>query len=243
MQRGWHVVVDHQIRSICDLSQTRRRWLLLPEALVQALDDGGSELMGRLLVSGQRQPGCRDDVLSGRVRLAPLERLAKELLGEFHELRVVLHAAPQRCTGGETPQPAPLALQHPVLQSPKQVGHLGSLSTVVDVGLVQHEELPAPGVRTVEERSVVGTEEEVLQHGVVGEQQMRRPFLHDLPRDQLVRVQGGARVSLLKIALGPQLRLLGLTGVAAECDLGQRSEQASEALHLIVGQRIHRVEQ
>ncbi len=109
--------------------------------------------------------------------------------------------------------------------------------------LVQHDEAPVPAVRPLEQVHVRGAQQQVLQHRVVGQQQVRRAVAHLGSGEQLVREPGLARVQGLEQggALGGPLRCL--PGVPAERDLGCAREHLPQPAHLVVGQGVHRVQQ
>ena len=92
-----------------------------------------------------------------------------------------------------------------------------------------------------EELDVPRTQEEVFEHGVVGEEDMGRVRLHLLAAELLVGQQCLTGMEGLEVPLGVFCRVLGLPGVAPEGDLGDVGQECSEPLELVVGESVHRV--
>src|SRR5699024_3070862 len=114
-----------------------------------------------------------DQVLFGGVAVVPVERCVEEALGEGGDCaRVVADG----CTGGDALEF--LATGHPVTQSTQQHCQFGGLGPVVDVCLVHGDELPVPGVFAFEQVQILRAQQQVLQHRVVGQQQVRWVLPH-----------------------------------------------------------------
>ena len=111
------------------------------------------------------------------------------------------------------------------------------------MGLVDHDVGPVGGVLAVEERAIRGTQEQVLEHGVVGEQDVRGRALHLLAGDELVGQRFLAVVELLVFLDRSLGGLFRLAGVAAECDVRDILEHLAQTLDLVVGERVHGVKQ
>ncbi len=85
--------------------------------------------------------------------------------------------------------------------------------------------------------------QQILEHRVVGQQQVGRIVTHLLATQDLV-----AEHRLTDIELGKRLprshRIgLGLAGVTTKCDRRISRKDLPEPLHLIIGQRVHWVQQ
>gem|GEM_PF-5139442 len=226
-------------------------------AVGDAVPPGGGDELGpgvggaadRRVVGGRQRPprpargvgaaGGGHQVLPVGVGRVPLERRVEEQPGRerHHRLRVVADGG----AGGDALQAA--AGGDPVAQAAQQHRQFGGLGPVVDVRLVQGDEPPVPGVLALEQVEVGGAQQQVLQHRVVGEQQVRRPAPHLLAADELV----GQRVALAVQAVvgveGLPVAVLGLAGVAAEGDVRAAGEQFPQPFELVVGERVHRVQQ
>lgn len=108
------------------------------------------------------------------------------------------------------------------------------------MGLVQDNEPPALPLEQIE---VGRPEQQVLQHGVIGQQQVRRPVPHLLPAEQLVRQSNLPRVERFECRLAVPGAVRGLAGVPAEGDVRNLGQQLTEPLELVVGERVHWIEQ
>src|SRR5204863_4406754 len=105
------------------------------------------------------------------------------------------------------------------------------------------DEPPVPAVLALEQFHVGRAEQQVLKHRVVGKQLVRRVVPHLLTAEQLVRQPWFARVQRLieRRALGGALRRV--TGVAAEGYLRRVGQQPAQPAELVVGERVHRIQQ
>ena len=136
--------------------------------------------------------------------------------------------------GGDDLRGLLAGLLHPRHEPAQQQRDLRPLGARVGVRLVHHDEPPRPG----EQRRVVRPQQQVLEHRVVGDEQLRRPAAEHFARDDLVR--RGVGVQPAGVGLFRR-RHLGVD-VAAEGDR-RAGEDAAERLQLVVDQRVHRVEQ
>ena len=171
-----------------------------------------------------------------------LELLVEEVAGELDERGVVLLRAEGR-RRREVVEPALLRTDDAVAQPAQEHRDLGAIGAVVDVGLVERDELPVrPGV-AVEEGRVGGPEEQVFEHREVGHEDVRRALAHLLAAEQFVGQPGHAREQGVVDVLRLAPRLLRVAHVAAERDLRVGGEERPEPAHLVVRERVHRVEQ
>src|SRR5262249_52878803 len=111
---------------------------------------------------------------------------------------------------------------HAAQEPPHEECHLAPLSAGVGVRLVDDDEIP----RTQEERAVIDPEEQVLQHCVVCNQDVRRLLPEDLAGDHFV---------WRSLRMKPPPFLLRLRGdldvdVAPEPDLRDAVEEPPEVL-------------
>ena len=91
-------------------------------------------------------------------------------------------------TGGDTAEGVlPPAITQPLLEAPDQHAHFHAPGAPVLMRFVQHDELPVLPPASIEQRTVVGTNQQILQHGVVGKQNVGRGIPHLLPKDELTR--------------------------------------------------------
>ncbi len=111
---------------------------------------------------------------------------------------------------------------------------------------VEHDELPALASAIVKQWAVVGADEQVLQHRVVGEQDVGRSVAHFVAEYHFTR----------EAFLGPPIgvappvpAVLGcLADVLTECRtetrprLTQAPTDVAQPVSLVVGERVHRVE-
>ena len=98
-------------------------------------------------------------------------------------------------------------------------------------------------MRSLKQIHVCGAEEEILKHGVVGEQQMWGSCLHLLPREQLIRQARFAGIEEFKLALSFTRRLGRVTDIAAKSDVRGRGKHLPKPLHLVVSEGVHGVQQ
>src|SRR4051812_3528443 len=99
--------------------------------------------------------------------------------------------------------------------------------------LVEDDLTPVlPGL-AVEKRAVKGPQEQVFEHRVVRQQQVRRALLHRFTADQFVFEARLVWVALPEIVLGFLLRMTRLSDVAAERQRWDRREQRAESLQLV----------
>ena len=226
-------------------------------AVGDAVPPGGGDELGpgvggaadRRVVGGRQRPprpargvgaaGGGHQVLPVGVGRVPLERRVEEQPGRerHHRLRVVADGG----AGGDALQAA--AGGDPVAQAAQQHRQLGGLGPVVDVRLVQGDEAPVPGVLALEQVEVGGAQQQVLQHRVVGEQQVRRLAPHLLAADELVGQRVALAVQAVVRVAGLPVAVLGVAGVAAEGDVRAAGEQFPQPFELVVGERVHRVQQ
>ena len=140
--------------------------------------------------------------------------------------------------------PPPIA--QALLEPPDEHPHFHALRSAILVCLVEHNELPVSGSSGVEERAVVWTNEQVLQHGVVGQQDVRWRLPHLVAKNEfvwhaIIRVRRGIAPRIVGI-------LWSLSNVLPErwlepgCRIAQFLTDHAEPLALIVRQRIHGVE-
>ena len=122
-------------------------------------------------------------------------------------------------------------LADPGPEAAHKQGGLHAGGPLVDVGLIQND-IPQPG--TPEHRVVLGAEHHVLQHGVVGDEDMGRRGLHLLPGDDLVGLGSGLEGAAVGLQ-GTGLGVLGVAVVQSEGDGGVALEQGPHPLHLVVG--------
>ena len=224
------------------VGQSLRGWSLrhsLGESSVQ----GGGTLAPRCTQLGHLLPQALDDILASRVVLDPLKALIEDLPSEAGDGREVLAPPAQGSTGGDAAQASPLAAHHPVLQPAQQHGDLDARRAVVDVGLVQHDEAPEPPRLAVEELTILGPEQQVLQHGVVGDEDVGRRLTHPLAADQLIGQEGLVGELLTDEGFSAGLLLFGLARVAAKSNGGVMGQVPAEALQLVVGQGVHGIEE
>ena len=170
------------------------------------------------------------------------ERLAEEVLGEHCDLGHIFLGADGggRGVAMKLRQLARLGFDAS-LQAAQQVRDLGSERAGVDMGLVDGNVPPVSAEGPSEQRRVLGTQQEVLEHRVVGEQDVRRVLADLLARDDLVGELVLAGVLLFPLRKRLRLSLLGVAGVAAEGDVGALQQHA-EPLELVICQGVHRIE-
>ncbi len=183
--------------------------------------EGRGALSPAVAQRGRRFPFSLYHVLSGGVVVGPFKPFAENLGGEAGDGGEVFPAAPQGRAGGDAAQPSRLAPHNPVFQPAEEHRDLYPLGAAVNVGLVQDEEAPVPAGLPVKEDAVLRPEEEVFQHGVVGQQDVGRPGLHLTAAEEFV---GDARLAgelFLEAGFGPPVLFLRLAGIAAEGDGGE----------------------
>ena len=100
-----------------------------------------------------------------------------------------------------------------------------------------------PAIGTLEQVDVGGAQQQVFEHGVVGQQQVRRRGPHLGAAKQLVGQPGLTRIEHCELLRSLARRLGGVTNVAAEGEVGGMCQQLAEPLDLVVGERIHGVQQ
>ena len=170
---------------------------------------GQGEIAGRAERPPQRpgrdvHPLRTDQVLARRVAVHPLERGVEQLGGEVrHRLRMVADGGAR---GDRLERRVVLAAPDAFAEPAQQHADLLGLGAVVDVRLVEHDEPPVPAVLSLEQFHVGRAEQQVLEHRVVGEQQVRRVVAHLLTAEQLVRQPWLARVQRLVRATRPRRR-------------------------------------
>lgn len=106
--------------------------------------------------------------------------------------------------------------------------------------LVEGNEGP---VVALKQREVGRPEKEVLQHRVIGQQDVRRAGTHLFPAQELVGQPLLVGIHGREQGLCVFVSLLRLPGVAAEGQAALSSQQCPKSLDLVVGQRVHRVEE
>nr|WP_245597112.1 hypothetical protein [Jiangella gansuensis] len=116
-------------------------------------------------------------------------------------------------------------------EAPQQHGDIGTLGAVIRMELVQDEICQRLG-RTIPQRHVVGPEQQLVEHLVVGQQNVRRLVPHDRAvGDESVLADFRARAAHARVKAG---------GQAAETRvLGQKCGYPAG---LVIGQRIHRIQ-
>ena len=197
---------------------------------------------------GHRNPRGPDQVLAGRVVRVPRERRVEQLRREVHDrFRAVAHGGAGRDhlkrRGAFQRNRRSFLMEGLVLETAQQHADFLGFRPVVDVGLVEDHEPPVAAVRALEQVHVCRAKQQVLQHRVVGEQQVRRGLAHLGAGQQLVREPGLARVERVeeRRAFGGPLRRLA--GVPAERDVRRVRQHLPQAAHLVVGEGVHRVQQ
>ena len=185
------------------------------------------------------QPGLGDH----RLRT---ERFTEHRLGErAHHRRVAL--VPQRRRGRDRGDVAqwsstvpgvdrrvvvtPVALERHA-QPSQQHRHVGALRTVVGVELVQ-DQVGQAGGRLPPERLVGGAQQQLVEHLVVGEQDVRRIVTDDLPiGDQPIGVDRSTG----------RAAFTGVDGRGDPSKLRILGQQPGQSAGLVVRERVHRVE-
>src|SRR5690606_37656236 len=143
--------------------------------------------------------------------------------------------------GSNTAQAA-AAAQNAIAQPSQQHADLDARRAVVDVGFVGDKEAPVVAGGAVEQLGVLWPQQQVFQHGVVGQQDVGRSGAHGGAGDKFV---GRRVVELFAPAESSQRLIRGflrLAGVAAIGDGRVTPQQRAQAQQLVVSQRVHRVE-
>ena len=176
-----------------------------------------------------------DDVLAAGVILDPFEGHREEAAGKFCYLWEIGAAAAQRGAGGKGLQLLAVTPGYTVLEATQEQGDLGGTGPVVHVCFVQDDEAPVHAGGAIEQGGVIGPQEQVFQHSVVCEQDVRRRGLYFLPALQFVLDVRFIGIVLLEVAKCLLSLMLGLTDVAAERDGRVTGQQSPQSLHLVVG--------
>ena len=109
--------------------------------------------------------------------------------------------------------------------------------------LIEHDEPPVPAVLALEQIDIRRAQQQVLQHRVVGEQQVRRAVPHLLPAEQLAGQPGLPGVELLEQRRTLARPFRGISRIVPERDVRESLENLAQPAHLVVGERVHRVQQ
>ena len=184
-----------------------------------------------------------------------LKRSAEKIRREFADILLRLLSRRKTRAGSDAPDICrirPDALE----EFPQQEGDLRGLGSGIGVDFIEHDELQ---VTSMEERCVFWKEQEVLQHGVVRHQHMRRAGQHFIAGQKPVRRnicpahavrRGGPekRVAhdsgLLVLPLGTPGRETGVTPHGDALSAKRSGEQRNEPLiKLVIRQRVQRVNQ
>ena len=185
-----------------------------------------------------------DPGLGDHARLVHL--VAEHGVRERHHRRRVA-AVPQRRRGrhrgdqterpGPVPVPDPRVVLRPMAlqrqaEAAQQHRHVGALRPVVGVELIQHQITQARGA-ALPQRLVRGTQQQLVEHLVVGQQDVRRVIPQDLPvGDQPVLADPGTGLDLLP-------------GVQAGRDTLEHlvpGDQPGQPGRLVIRQGVHRVQ-
>ena len=177
---------------------------------------------------------CRTDDPVGR------ERDTCQLFGEADDLAVSIWAA-ERGTGQNVLHGIRLA--DPGAKTAHQQTRLHPGSAFVDVRFVQNDILQ---LSSGKDPVILWTKHHVFQHGIVRDQDVRRLLLHLLAGDQFIGKRVDRRavgVLMCFVVLVERLALLmrRVAVIYAEADRRIVFQQGAQALDLVVGQRVHRV--
>ena len=180
-----------------------------------------------------------NDIKVGRVRR---ERLAEQFLGEFRHVRHILVGANGRRCG------VAMELRHRSnlgrnsgFEPSDKVRDLGTKRAGIDMGLVDCDMAPVGTENASEQRGIIGTQEQVLEHRVVGQEDVGRVFANCLTRDDLVAELFLARVLALPLYDCLFRRGFRVSGVATEGDV-RTSKKLPQSLELVICQGIHGIE-
>ena len=170
-----------------------------------------------------------------------LEPHAGELFGELQNFPVRVRAAER---GAREDILHGVRLADACAEPPHEKARLHAGSSLVYVRLVQNDILQ---LRAGKHAVVLGSEHHVFQHGVVGDEDVRRVRLHFLAGDKLVRerINRRARSVLMRFPVFAQRLaafMLRVAVVYSEADLAEIPEKRAHALDLVVGQSVHRVD-
>ena len=100
----------------------------------------------------------------------------------------------QRCGGSDAAQ-GPLGYSQAVLQPADEAGEIGALSSVKGVEFVHDQKLQRFGFVLFPEALAFRADQEAVQHPVVGQQDVRRVFVHcPAGPNDIVLKHGGGRV-------------------------------------------------
>src|SRR5947209_5798423 len=102
--------------------------------------------------------------------------------------------------------------------------------------LVQDYEMPVPAVCPLEQVDISRTQEQVLQHRVVREQQMRWCGSHLSPAEQLIWQPRFARIEQAEGLLSLASAFTGVSDVAAESDMRRGCQHLPEPFELVISQ-------
>ena len=174
---------------------------------------------------------------------------AKELSGKLRYRLFVFFALAGGYgrAGGDTAEwVLPPAVAQPFLEAPDQHAHLHAFGPPILVGLVEHDELPALPPVAVKQCAIVGTDEQILEHGVVGQQDVGAAC-YASPCGKSARRAGVPPRARQHYAICPSC-LLGVWPIYCP-NVGSNPDPAScrssqifpKALALIVCKRVHRV--
>ena len=167
-----------------------------------------------------------------------LKRDTAELLCKTDDIPIGIRTA-QSCTRQDILHTIRLTDSGP--QSAHQERGLHTGCTLIDVSLVQHNKLQ---LRSGEHRVILWTQHHILQHGIVRNQDMRRRLLHDFTGNDLIGrgIKGIAIIIPIGLPIDRKsslLTMLGIPVIDTIANLRIPFEQSPHALHLVIGQSIH----
>ena len=122
---------------------------------------------------------------------------------------------------------------HPLLHPPDEAGQVGALRAIEGVQLIHYQVTQRFRFILLPERQVGGAHQQVVEHLVVGEQDVRRRCPHRVPvRDHLVLGHHGGGFQFLPAQVEPRGHVAAQFGIAVD--------RLGEALGLVRGQGVHR---
>ena len=108
--------------------------------------------------------------------------------------------------------------------------------------LIKDDELPVPTFGSIKQAGVLGPEQEVFEHRVVGQQNVRRLFAYCFPGDPFVTERFLIQLAPVSL-ISRSVLFLGVTDVAPERHLWETLQERPKPLHLVVGESVHRIEE
>ena len=127
------------------------------------------------------------------------------------------------------------------LKAAQQVCDFSSEGTGVDMRLVDGDMPPVRTEGLAEQRRILRTKEEILEHRIVGEQDVGRILANLLAGYDFVRKLDLSGILFLPFLERLGLGLLGVAGVTTEGDIGA-FQKHTESLELVVRKSVHRIE-